>query len=234
MQPAVLQQEKINTYYGHLHNLSITFNPTRARQSMQRKDTIETYAQKREVYHHPTCHLPASYFRDHRAFTSRHRIKNQHGHGVGCRRVQKEKYEEHTSHLPCWRTTKTGLIMDRTKFNDCFPLSSSQSSQRQRTAKCEIGLLFGGFFFAERWSKSVHGWMDNKSPRWTINSGSPRRLLVLVREFESRRGEIMNLFAKKKDQLLRAPSVGKHNSTRVDKGRAEIYIYIYTYLVPGI
>ena len=33
-----------------------------------------------------------------------------------------------------------------------------------------------------------------RSPRWT--SGSPRMLLVLVREFESRRGEILNLFAK--------------------------------------
>ena len=45
-------------------------------------------------------------------------------------------------------------------------------------------------------------------------------LLVLVREFESRRGEILNLFAKiKKDQLLKAPRVGKHNSTRVDERR---------------
>ena len=49
-------------------------------------------------------------------------------------------------------------------------------------------------------------------------------LLVLVREFESRRGEILSLFAKqKKDQLLKAPinisSVGKHNSARVDEGR---------------
>ena len=45
-------------------------------------------------------------------------------------------------------------------------------------------------------------------------------LLVLVREFESRRREILHLFAKiKKDQLLRAPSVGRHNSTRVDEGR---------------
>ena len=47
-------------------------------------------------------------------------------------------------------------------------------------------------------------------------------LIVLVREFESRRGEILNLFAKiKKDQLLKAPtnSVGKHNSTRVGEGR---------------
>ena len=61
------------------------------------------------------------------------------------------------------------------------------------------------------------------SPRWT--SGSPRMLLliVLIREFESRRGEILNLFAiffKKKDQLLRTPSVGKHSSsTQVDEGR---------------
>ena len=36
--------------------------------------------------------------------------------------------------------------------------------------------------------------MITRSPRWT--SGSPRMLLVLVREFESRRGEILNLFAK--------------------------------------
>ena len=34
----------------------------------------------------------------------------------------------------------------------------------------------------------------SRSPRWT--SGSPRMLLVLVREFESRRGEILNLFPK--------------------------------------
>ena len=45
-------------------------------------------------------------------------------------------------------------------------------------------------------------------------------VLALAREFESRREEILNLFAKiKKDQLLRAPSVGKHSSTRVDEGR---------------
>ena len=45
-------------------------------------------------------------------------------------------------------------------------------------------------------------------------------VLVLVGEFESRCGEILDFFAKiKTDQLLRAPSVGKHNSTRVDKGR---------------
>ena len=45
-------------------------------------------------------------------------------------------------------------------------------------------------------------------------------LLALVLEFESHRGEILKLFAKnKKDQLLRAPSVGRRNFTRVDKGR---------------
>ena len=50
-------------------------------------------------------------------------------------------------------------------------------------------------------------------------------LVVMVREFESRRGEILNLFAKiKKDQLLRAPSVSKHNSTRVDEGRKSGYL----------
>ena len=70
----------------------------------------------------------------------------------------------------------------------------------------------------KRYMKDVH---ISRSPRWT--SGSPRMLLVLIREFESRRGEILNLFAKKKkDQLLRAPGVGNHNSTRVVQGRAEI------------
>ena len=45
-------------------------------------------------------------------------------------------------------------------------------------------------------------------------------LLVLVREFEYRRGEIFKVFVKlKNDQLLRAPSVGKHILTRGDKGR---------------
>ena len=46
--------------------------------------------------------------------------------------------------------------------------------------------------------------------------------LVLVREFESHRREILNLFAKikNKDQLLRAPNAGKHNSTRVAKQKA--------------
>ena len=41
----------------------------------------------------------------------------------------------------------------------------------------------------------------SRSPRWS--SGNPRMLLVLlIREFESRRAEILNLFAKvKKDQL---------------------------------
>ena len=63
----------------------------------------------------------------------------------------------------------------------------------------------------------------SRSRRWT--SGNPRMLLVLVREFKSQHGEILNLFAKiirkrkEKDQLLRATSVGRHNSTRVDEGR---------------
>ena len=49
-------------------------------------------------------------------------------------------------------------------------------------------------------------------------SGNPRMLLVLVLEFESRRGEHLNVFAKiKKNQLLGARSVGRHNSTRVDE-----------------
>ena len=37
-------------------------------------------------------------------------------------------------------------------------------------------------------------------------------------------GEIFNLLAKikKKDQLLKSPSVGKHNSTRGDEGKKEL------------
>ena len=63
----------------------------------------------------------------------------------------------------------------------------------------------------------------SRSLRWP--SGNPRNatrvgLLELVREFESRRGDNLNLFTKIiNDQLLRAPSLGKHNSTRVDEGR---------------
>ena len=65
-----------------------------------------------------------------------------------------------------------------------------------------------------------------QSPRW---SSGPRMLLliVLVREFESRRDEILNLFAKiqKKNQLLRAPawvSTIRRESTREE--RAEIFL----------
>ena len=63
---------------------------------------------------------------------------------------------------------------------------------------------------------------NSRSLGWS--SGNPRMLLlvVLVLEFESRRGEILKLFAKikKKDKkLLRAPSVGRYTSTRVDEGR---------------
>ena len=45
-------------------------------------------------------------------------------------------------------------------------------------------------------------------------------MLVLVLVFESRRGGILNSLHKKtrkKDQVLRAPSEDKHNSTRVDE-----------------
>ena len=45
-------------------------------------------------------------------------------------------------------------------------------------------------------------------------------LIVLVLEFESRSGEILNFSQKiEKDQLLRAPSVGKRSSMRVGEGR---------------
>ena len=46
-----------------------------------------------------------------------------------------------------------------------------------------------------------------RSPRWTSGSSPPMPLLiVLVREFESRRGEILNLFAKKKKERSTAES----------------------------
>ena len=80
---------------------------------------------------------------------------------------------------------------------------------------CKKRVIYG--FLGSLWVLITLAPMS-RSPRWT--SGSPRMLLVLIREFESRCGEILILFAKmKKDQLLRAPSVGKHNSTRVDERR---------------
>ena len=60
--------------------------------------------------------------------------------------------------------------------------------------------------------------MYSRSPRWS--SGYPRTLLALVLEFDSHRGEILNLFAKmqKKNQLLRTPSSAgwhdRHGLTR--------------------
>ena len=49
-------------------------------------------------------------------------------------------------------------------------------------------------------------------------------LLVLVLEFESRRGEILNLFAKVEKGSTHESayyySVGSHNSTRADEGRS--------------
>ena len=53
-------------------------------------------------------------------------------------------------------------------------------------------------------------------------SGYPRMLLLagLILKFYSHRGEILELFAKiKKEQQLRAHSVGRHNSTGVDEAR---------------
>ena len=49
-------------------------------------------------------------------------------------------------------------------------------------------------------------------------------LLALVLEFESHRGEILSIFAKitkEEDQLLRAASVGRHNSIRRESMREE-------------
>ena len=52
--------------------------------------------------------------------------------------------------------------------------------------------------------------------RWS--SGYPRMLLALVRELKSHRGEIVNSFAQiRKDQLLRAPSVGGRIVTRASR-----------------
>ena len=60
-------------------------------------------------------------------------------------------------------------------------------------------------------------------------------LIVLVREIESRLGEILKLFYKKMTKTFakkkrskgstaeRAYGVGRHNSTRVDERRAEIF-----------
>ena len=65
----------------------------------------------------------------------------------------------------------------------------------------------------------------DRSPRWS-GSGNPRMLLVLVREFESRCSEILNFFAKKKDQLrycerLTRVSTIRRESTREE--RAEVF-----------
>ena len=95
-------------------------------------------------------------------------------------------------------------------LNRSFYLSTSSTSTRIDRI---IGQMHNLHFII-----AVGTTCESWSPRWA--SGSPRMLLMLIREFESRRGEILIFFAKiKKDQLLRAPSVGKHNSTRVDEGR---------------
>ena len=60
----------------------------------------------------------------------------------------------------------------------------------------------------------------NQLSRWS--SGNPRMLVLiaLVLEIEPRRVVRFRIYLQKKnkDQLLRAPSVGRHNSTRVDEG----------------
>ena len=63
----------------------------------------------------------------------------------------------------------------------------------------------------------------SRSPRWCTSRGCPRMLpvllIVLVLENPRRDGSF-NVFVKiDEDELLRAPTVGRHNSARVDEGR---------------
>ena len=76
-------------------------------------------------------------------------------------------------------------------------------------------LLNPGTYLGPHCCCSYERFQLSRSSRWS--SGNPRMLIVLVRELGPRRGEILNLL--EKDQLLREPNVGKHNSTRVDEGR---------------
>ena len=97
---------------------------------------------------------------------------------------------------------------------------SSCSIHAKRQFETLVACIFIFIFYT---TSLVYIILYSRSPRWT--SGSPRMLLLSVREFESRRGEILNLFAKKKRRKRKgstaesASSVGKHNSTRVDEGR---------------
>ena len=90
---------------------------------------------------------------------------------------------------------KTGL---------CFHPSSHQRSARVRTSDdsyiYQLSLVLATAtvsFYAKEILRTKFV-VTSRSPRWT--SGSPRMLLVFVREFESCRGEILNIFAKKKKE----------------------------------
>ena len=62
---------------------------------------------------------------------------------------------------------------------------------------------------------------QHRSPRRSC--GCPRTLVVLVLDFKFRRDESLTTFVKRREgkgnQLLSAPSVGRHHSTRDDEGR---------------
>ena len=95
----------------------------------------------------------------------------------------------------------------------CFP------TQHNLVYRKHVTVLFCGLGF------TVHV-DESRSPRWSYQQWSPSNaiilLIVLVLEFEFHRGEILNLFATiKKAQLLRTPSVGRRNSTRVGEGRKD-------------
>ena len=76
-------------------------------------------------------------------------------------------------------------------------LSLSSSPRRRFNPQLSSGqaVVTGVVPSPPRYVPSIFIAHSSRSPRWT--SGSPRMLLVLVREFESRRGEILNLFYEK-------------------------------------
>ena len=75
-------------------------------------------------------------------------------------------------------------------------------STRCRRSMTEIGLGPKGWQnrVPDPRGRKKQNLLDTRSPRWT--SGSPRMLLVLIREFESRRCEILIFFAKKKEERI--------------------------------
>ena len=84
----------------------------------------------------------------------------------------------------------------------------------------DISFRFSGKGLNHRDSTLIISSTFSRCRRYVI--GNPQMLLVLVRVFESRRGVVVDLVSKSKNnknQRLRTPSVGKRNSTRVDKGR---------------